>query len=614
MIQDIRLHGQVTDTIEYFATVAGQNISHRFFYETGSPHHEDVIIRFFAPGNEFIIRKEAIMYKGNGGSFCEYMFGVNQPLKDMIKKEVVNRLVMYGAIYEPNLDHIYFTTQTAGSETYEEVFLHGSALANYYFFIHDPSGREVKKQQEMFLKCMGKKLKHSRAVAEENDLQILHEIFDALKMPDCIIFLFKMINKANHHYYATYKQFYYDNKGINPKEYITLEKLAKTYQISKYQQERIKVDVVYKHPDNKRLIDEYKDILVELSKNPLMTSSDVARLNRLRTLSVRQNIPMEIFLTLDELFLKGKKIEPIDEPKYLSTTREILEGLFLKSHSGDIVVTKEDLIMLLRAKLEALEKRDFGFEGLLLEVGKTCDEHSKAKKDAKILEQFGYIITFFDRCDATYTTLNQIVFMDNMEITEKMLRTIYNNKKIFDGLSPKLFKEIFVDKILKDRYLTEFGRRKIYALFHGLKEIEDGNLSLNDVVEQITNINQEVLLYTAIRQSIKRKMQQSKVSLNDPAQRENLRKELTQEMVTKRLIAKEIPEQVLQKVVRDLYQENVYLHEILPNMLADPASSLRENFLKESGLDRYYVEELEKEHFDRHRLEPLTLQKIQKNA
>ncbi|MCI0525848.1 MAG: TIGR04442 family protein, partial [Nitrospira sp.] len=116
MIQDIRLHGHVTDTIEYFATVAGQNISHRFFYETDSPN-EDVIIRFFAPGSEFIIGKEAITYKGNGGGFCEYMFGINQPLKDMIKKEVVNRLVMYGAIYEPNLDHIYFTNQTAGSET-----------------------------------------------------------------------------------------------------------------------------------------------------------------------------------------------------------------------------------------------------------------------------------------------------------------------------------------------------------------------------------------------------------------------------------------------------------------------------------------------------------------
>jgi uncharacterized protein (TIGR04442 family) len=612
MIQDIRLHGHVTNTIEYFATVAGQNISHRFFYETGSPN-EDTIIRFFSPGNEFIIGKDAILYKGNGGSFCEYMFGINQPLKDMIKKEVVNRLVMYGAIYEPNLDHIYFTDQTAGSETYEEVFLHGSALANYYFFIHDAAHREVKKQQELFLKLMGKKLKHSRAVSQENDLEILHEVFNALKIPDGIIFLFKIINNANKLYYATYRQFYYDTKGINPKEYITLEKLAKSYQISKYQQERIKIDVIYKHPDNKRLIDEYKDILVELSKNPVMTSSDIARLNRLRTLSVRQNIPMEVFLTLDELFLKGKKIEPLDEPKYLSTTREILEGLFLKSHTGDIVVSKEDLIMLLRAKLEALEKRDFSFEGLLLEVGKTCDEHSKAKKDTKTLEKFGYIITFFDRCDTTYTTLNQIIFMDNTEITEKMLRTIYNNKKIFDGLSSKLFKEIFVDKVLKDRYLTEFGRKKIYALFHGLKEIEDGNFSLTDVVEQIANINQEVLLYTAMRQSIKKKMHQFKVNLNDSAQRESLIKGLTQEMIATKMIVKDIPEQVLQKVIRDLYQEGVYLQEILPKMITDPSGPLRESFLKESGLDRYYIEELEKDYFERNRLDQALLQKIQKN-
>lgn len=612
MIQDIRLHGQVTDTIEYFATVSGHDVTHRFFYETGSPN-EDVLIRFFSPGNEFIIGREAVSYKGNGGSFCEYMFGVNQPIKDMIKKEVINRLVMYGAIYEPNLDHLYFTEQTSGTETYEEVFLHGSALTNYYFFVHDPSHKEIKKQQEFLLKAIGKKIKHSRAIAQGNDLEILREIFDVLNRPGLVIFLFKMIHTGNRHYYNTYKQFYHESKGINPKEYIVLEKLAKTYQISKYQQERIKIDVVYKHPDNKRLIDEYKDILVEISRNPKMTSSDIARLNRLRTLSVRQNVPMEIFLTLDELFLKGKKIEPIDEPEYLSATREILEGLFLKSHTGDIVVSKEDLTTLLRAKLEALEKRDFSFEGLLLEIGKTCDEHAKSKKDARLLEQFGYIITFFDRCDATYTTLNQIVFMDNVEINEKMLRTIYNNKRIFDGLSVKLFKEIFVDKVLKDRYLTEFGRRKIYALFHGLKEIEEGNLSLLDVVEQITDINHEILLYNMLRQSVKKKSQRQVSNLNDPSVRQQLRRELTEEMIAKRLIVKEIPDHVFQKVVRDFYQESVYLHQILPKMLEDPSSPLRESFLKESGLDRYYVEELENEYFDRHRLDPSILQKIQKN-
>ena len=105
MIQDIRLHGQVTQSIEFFATVAGHNLSHRFFYEIDSSH-EGTLIRFFSLGNEFIIGQEAISYTGNGGSFCEYMFGINQPIKDMIKKEVVNRLVMYGALYQPDLNHI----------------------------------------------------------------------------------------------------------------------------------------------------------------------------------------------------------------------------------------------------------------------------------------------------------------------------------------------------------------------------------------------------------------------------------------------------------------------------------------------------------------------------
>jgi len=191
MIQDIRLHGRVTDNIEYFATVAGEKVSHRFFYETASPS-QDTVIRFFSPGNEFTIGKEAIHYRGNGGSFCEYMFGINQPIKDMIKKEVVNRLVMNGAIYEPNMGLIHFTDQTSGSQTYEEIFLHGNALANYFFFIDDPTLPETKKQQENFLKTMGKRLKHSLAVAWEDDLDILHEIFKTLYKPNITVFLFKI--------------------------------------------------------------------------------------------------------------------------------------------------------------------------------------------------------------------------------------------------------------------------------------------------------------------------------------------------------------------------------------------------------------------------------------
>ncbi len=227
------------------------------------------------------------------------------------------------------------------------------------------------------------------------------------------------------------------------------------------------------------------------------------------------------------------------------------------------------------------------------------------------MEKLGTILTFFDRCDASYNTLNQLVLMDNTEINEKMLRTVYNNKKVFDDLSPKLFKEIFIDKILKDRYLTEFGRRKIYSIFKGLKEIEKNNLSMNDVVANVTTINHEMKVYSMIRQSIKTKIQNMIEKLNHRKTRIELRAELTMELIEGQMIRDEIPDHIFHKVVRDLFQETAYLNEILPQMIENPESSMRENFLKESGMDRFYIEELERDYFDEHQLNEKLLDTFQ---
>ena len=82
MIQDLRLHGEI-GSVEFFAFVGGANSHNPYFYE-----EEESRIRFFSKGNEFIIDKDGIHYKGTGGNFCEYMFGVEKPLKDLQKKRV----------------------------------------------------------------------------------------------------------------------------------------------------------------------------------------------------------------------------------------------------------------------------------------------------------------------------------------------------------------------------------------------------------------------------------------------------------------------------------------------------------------------------------------------
>ncbi|MDH3998943.1 MAG: TIGR04442 family protein, partial [Desulfuromonadales bacterium] len=107
--QEIRIHGHLDDTIEYFAMAAARDAYSRYFFEASSKD-----LRFFSPGNEFILEPDRISHRGNGGSFCEYMFGVDQPLSDLAKTDVRNRLVLYGAFYKGDGSQLDFTTKTDG--------------------------------------------------------------------------------------------------------------------------------------------------------------------------------------------------------------------------------------------------------------------------------------------------------------------------------------------------------------------------------------------------------------------------------------------------------------------------------------------------------------------
>jgi len=128
MINDLRLHGSI-GPVEYFAFVGGASAYNTYFYDEGPSS-----IRFFSKGNEFTITEEGIHYKGTGGNFCEYMFGVEKPFKDLIKRSVANRLIMFGAFFDEN-EKIVFTNDTEGMESFYRLFLQGHAVKNYYFFV-----------------------------------------------------------------------------------------------------------------------------------------------------------------------------------------------------------------------------------------------------------------------------------------------------------------------------------------------------------------------------------------------------------------------------------------------------------------------------------------------
>jgi len=85
------------------------------------------------------------------------MFGVDQPIADLAKGDVINRLVLYGGRYDRESGSLKFSDVTAGSLSYEKIFFEGNAVCNYFFFVHSEriTGPQ-KKQQEVILRLLAR--------------------------------------------------------------------------------------------------------------------------------------------------------------------------------------------------------------------------------------------------------------------------------------------------------------------------------------------------------------------------------------------------------------------------------------------------------------------------
>jgi uncharacterized protein (TIGR04442 family) len=590
MHQEIRLHSHLDDTIEYFAVMAAHDAYGRHFFAAA-----DDALRFFSPGNELVLSREMVSHRGNGGSFCEYMFGVDQPLADLAKSEVRNRLVLYGAFYQAD-NQLAFTGQTEGRSSYEQLFFEGNALYNYFFFLAGPVEGDLCEQQKQIARLLGKTLKRSEHVGLNDDAELVGEIFPLLGERSSFG-LVKLINKQHKAYHDAFRELYFTYKSIPDREFQTLQAQAESWGVDRYQQERIRIDVMYKHPDNRRIVDEYKNILIDCNRKGSISQLENARLTRLKTLSVRNKIPSALFYPLDEM-LRHDTLVNLDEQDYLAEARQVLEGIFLTEAQIDANITAEDMQVLLHAKRQASGIRDHTFEQILLETGKACDEKIHQGEDPALLENFSYILTYFDRYDSVCANINEMAFMDKVRFSEEKIRRLLDNKKAFDQLDPALWAELFFAQILENKYLGRYGRKKIRVLAKGLQAIEERHLAVPDLLEQLRAVEGEESLYATLHSHVKERIRNFYSRYTTRADQEALLREVAGELHNKGLAAGEIPPELFREVVVNIKKEAIYLHNLLPQIVAERDAALREDFLSNSGLDRFYVEELEREYFE----------------
>ncbi|HUP44737.1 MAG TPA: TIGR04442 family protein [Thermoanaerobaculia bacterium] len=609
MIRAIVHQGFIGQAIEYFAVVVGPDVERRFFFEQINNPRGDVA-RYFGGASELVLNPEGVRFRGNGGIFGEYMFGGHLPVEDLLNDEVVNRLVLFGATMDPKAG-IRFTYNTDGFETYDSLFLQGNAIANYVFFIDDRKlYDDVTDRQAKTLRAAGKLLKRSRKVGAGQFIGLAHEIREALEEPDSTLLILRVVNLANQKFGERCREAYAAHKSVD--ELIAQDR--ELDRIEAYQRERIQIDVIYHDPANRELIDEYKRILASCAGS-IINPSARARLMRIRTLSLRNEVPLSIFDTLEEIVLQDPRAGSDEaEPDYIQSTREILGG-FLLGKNLRRKLSSLDMVQLMENKQKAAGNRDQTFEELLLETGRQIDEIGRNEADVERMESFGELVTLFDRIDHTTNMINKLAFMDDVELNEEQVRSLLGNMQVFESLRRGLFQQLFIDPIMTNEYVLSYGKKKLYTLTLGMISLETNEASIADVTHSIAEINRSERAYFAAYNLARRRMANFYLELNTPEGRETFRREIKAEIgLDEELHELEdaITESLLEEVITKIRLEAFYINQLLPRIIDEQDAKLRNDFLSNSGLDRFQIEELEEEYFEMRAFPPELLRTIQR--
>ena len=601
MSTELRLHGKINHKIEYFATAAGCRTAHQHFFQV-----VDQNLRFFAPGSELILSPTGVRQTGTGGTFCEYMFGVDQPVSDLSKEGIFNRLMLLGVGHDQS-GQLQIYEQNHSEQSYEDIFLKGHAVDNYFFFINGLKETRHHQRQEQILRYLGKTLKRTPNLKRQDDSN-LAELLLAQLPEGCTIYLVKLTEINHRHFQQEFQTLYYRNRSISKNTHSVLRDLADNLGLDPYQRERICIDVMYQHRDNYRIIDDYKKVLIECYQQGDISREQHARLTRLKALALRNEIPAALLSTLDKK-LKAEVRCIIQEPEYTAIARDILHDLLLQQK-----IARRDMIQLLFAKQHARRNHDHSFEKLLLETGQLFDEQIREGAPLSLLEDFSTIITFFDRYDSTSTNISQIAFMENYRPTEELLQNLLDSRQEFNRLVKGLFDKLFFEDIILNHYLGRFGRKKLVCLRKGLEKIAAGFSTVKRLTAELKVIDGEEKLYNIVLSYAKDCIRTRYSRYNTKPEQEELCRELNNELLLRGIISKAIAPQLFQTVIHDIKKEAIYLRQLLPEIIANNDIDLRNDFLANSGLDHFYIEDLEREYFALNQLSEEHLKKLRAGA
>jgi uncharacterized protein (TIGR04442 family) len=603
-LSDIRLHGEAAPQIDYFATFLGEGLERRAFYEVRREG-----LRLFAQGNELQLAEGGVAYRGTGGLLSEYMFGSSQPVEDLLTPAVQNRLVLFGGYVDETTAKLRFSNITQGFDLYPRLFAEGNALSNLYFFVTPPAtGGLPGEAQQALLKKIGKELKHLEGISSGSDEAISHAIFAALGDPTALVCVLRVTHRGHRRYQERLRNLMGERGELDSESQAELVRISQELAIPPYLEERLKLDLIAKHPENATLLNEYRTLLASLARGEGGDKAR-ARLNALQQKALRQGLPSGILDRFDEALRRGHAASPAAVSDIGAAAQELFTRLLLTP--GAPPAAAPDLQLLLRLKKRAHDLRDDTFETLLLETGRRLDELTRDGAESQLMDNFMTMLALFDRFDAVEAVLSQLAFMEETEVSEDRLRSLVGHFHEFEQLGTGFFEELFFKPLRQNAYVLQYGRRKLNLLAASLAQLDKEEMQTAPIAAKLAATQEEERLYDRVYKMAKERLKSFYFELADPSGQDALKSAVEADLLQQEGMLDELPDALFERVILDIRKESFYVNNLLPDIVKKQEAALRLDFLRNAGLDRYRIEALEEEFFSLGGLDRGLLEKIQ---
>jgi uncharacterized protein (TIGR04442 family) len=279
----------------------------------------------------------------------------------------------------------------------------------------------------------------------------------------------------------------------------------------------------------------------------------------------------------------------------LEQTRQALASYFMFSTAEGSDLPDTVILSILLAKKESIKQNDQRFERLMLNVGTYCDERlddaNAAGKTGR--KNFHRLVDILHRMEEASERINKMIFFARGIPDSETLNILIASWHELNAIKPGLFRELLFDDLLTSDLPGRMGRKRLTNLLEGLESLSKGTGNIRDIQQRLERVEREEHILVSVVTGIQEAIGNRYGWLAGDGERDTIKRIVSIELRHKRLLNGDIPDNLFDVGLRLAKSSLMYINTLLPIIVAQGDAKLREEFIRDSGLDRLLVEELE---------------------